>query len=666
MKTTTKTCIHAVRLTLLCFALSACTGNRGSWVSLRTDTYTLTQPRDDRRGFSLTTRLDITPPTADTTLLSIPGLLSITLRQHDPADARRQNYPASPMPDGTVPVLEASLTLLLPDSSTLARQAPSPQRQMCIGLPLAALRQPYGAHTIVLNYTEATWDIYVDGRLMDRDYPIGQPPVDPLTLTQDSVEGTPAYTISAAVEPQPLDPPTPNPCRQIQYFTPTGHNTWVGDVATIWHDGRYHVFYLLDRRGHESKFGQGGHYFEHLSTTDLRHWTEHEAAAPIEQQWETLGTGTPFIHHDTLCLSYGMHTSRLYPDSLTATPTQWLHIRNHGTTVTQTFDHQHTTDGRIPSGATYSISTDGIARFRKSHRIIHPAENPTIYTDQDGNLRMLANYRAQGTWVSPRIDGPWTCLSPDFPPGGDCTFIFTWNDYEYIVGGFTHHWMRHRNEPAQAWHDLVGEGRDLYDGLSVPSISQFGTNGRHFLAGWVETNQHWGGPLVIRELIQHPDGILGTRFIPELMPVPIGKKQKGTEATRLIPGRNYLVTLKAKPQRNGILTIDFASDDTTQTCRWTLDIAKKTARFADGKTLRDGGAPHKATDYAIENLRGLDRTFPVRIILRSEPKLGGTLVDIEIASQRTMISHRAGLRISHIDIRHDNMETTSLTTQETL
>ena len=61
------------------------------------------------------------------------------------------------------------------------------------------------------------------------------------------------------------------------------------------------MFYLYDRRHHQSKFGCGAHYFEHLSTTDFKTWTEHEAATPLEEQWECIGTGTPFVFDDKFC-----------------------------------------------------------------------------------------------------------------------------------------------------------------------------------------------------------------------------------------------------------------------------------------------------------------------------------------------------------------------------
>lgn len=641
-------------------------GRKGSWVQLRPNTFVLVDRPSSGGGFSLTATLDLPTSVGDSVVLSIPDLLSVRLRQHNPADHRRQNYSAFPMADGSVPVLEASLLLRLPDESTPVREGQPQVQEMVIGVPLARLDKPCGRHEVVLNYTGVTWDMYVDRQLVDRDFALGTPAVEALpALGANAGLLPPAWQAEGPKEAIPVagGKGADSPLVPVQYFTPRGHNAWVGDVATIWHQGRYHVFYLLDRRGHESKFGRGGHYFEHLSTADFRHWTEHEPATSIEEQWETFGTGTPFVWRDSLFLSYGMHTSRIYPSELTATPRQWEYIRRHGKSEAIPFAHPFTAGREYPSGASYSVSQDGVAHFERSRILIHPAENPTIYTDADGRLCMLANYGARGMWTSPQLDGGWQCLSEDFPPGGDCTFIFAWGDFEYIVGGFTGQWMKRRDEPIEAYRDLVAEGRDLYDGLSVPSICEI-ADGRRLMAGWVETNRHWGGPLVVRELIQHPDGTIGSRFMPELMPAPKGKKRRGEKARQLEAGKNYLVTFDAKPSAGGILRLNLADDEGGTTCQWTLDTREKTARFGDGKSLRNGGEPHRAVDYAIEHIAGLEQSFPVRIVLRGEPKFGGTFVDIEIAGQRTMISHRSRLKVSSIDIQAEGLAVENLTTQE--
>ena len=98
---------------------------------------------------------------------------------------------------------------------------------------------------------------------------------------EEPVEAGPEYVKKAAIyfpqsgRKEAGQLPTARP---IQCWAPPGHNSWVGDVVTFFYKGRYHVFYLYDRRHHQSKFGCGAHYFEHLSTTDFKTWTEHEAA----------------------------------------------------------------------------------------------------------------------------------------------------------------------------------------------------------------------------------------------------------------------------------------------------------------------------------------------------------------------------------------------------
>ena len=51
-------------------------------------------------------------------------------------------------------------------------------------------------------------------------------------------------------------------------------------------DGRYHLFYLLDRHHHRSKWHLGAHQWAHVSTEDFLHWDEHPMALPVTEPWE--------------------------------------------------------------------------------------------------------------------------------------------------------------------------------------------------------------------------------------------------------------------------------------------------------------------------------------------------------------------------------------------
>ena len=126
-------------------------------------------------GFSLCARLLLSDFDTDREVLSLPGILSLRLRQHNRGDIRRQNYPAGKMPDGRVPVLEAGLMLRLPEGCVPLRDGQAAVQEMSIGVPLGLLKEPWGEHDLVLNFTGATWDMYVDGRLVDRDFALGYP-----------------------------------------------------------------------------------------------------------------------------------------------------------------------------------------------------------------------------------------------------------------------------------------------------------------------------------------------------------------------------------------------------------------------------------------------------------------------------------------------------------
>lgn len=585
-------------------------------------------------------------------------MLRVQLRQQDPLDRKRQNYPAFKMPDGSVPVLEATLTLHSTEHPDW--------REMTIGIPLALLKQPAGEHEVVLNFSGVRWTMYVDGVLLDNDFPFGYPQWP----ARGSWRQDPQYVKQAAIyfpaiAPVPQPAPTPR-AAPVQYWTPPGHNSWVGDVVTCFHRGRYHLFYLYDRRHHASKFGKGAHYFEHLSTADFRTWTEHEAATPLDEQWECIGTGTPFVFHDQLCIAYGLHTGRVYPDDKTTWPAQWAFLKQNG----RTGKFERGTTPGVPAGSTYAVSADGVAHFKKSNIMFHPCQNPSVYTDPNGRLRLLANAGSKGIWESESVAGGWRCVSPDFPPGGDCTFFFRWGKFDYIIGGFTGLWSKPADAQDSAYDDVVRKGLDFYDGSNVPAITEIG-RGRFVMAAWIPIGG-WGGLLVLRELVQLPNGRIGSKWMKEITP-RTGKTKTLASViadTTTIPasGKSFMLTFNVQPAKakQGKLGISFLSENGDRNgCELQISLENQRAQFAPAslehfatrqKSLREGGAPQQVGDYAIENLIGVDGSFPVRVIVKDDDKLGGSLIDAEIAGRRTMISHRPELSVKKFLFRVEGVE----------
>lgn len=611
----------------------------------------------DSSSFSIKMQVNLKSENMGKTLLNIPGVLSLKSFQHDVKDRKHQNYPAYPMPDGSVPVLEAALRLYPPFE-------PKGARDMVVGVPLRMLDKGEGAHEIVLHFSGVRWTLYVDGELLDNDFPLGYPKwgqqstweINPLIISN-------AEIFFPGVEPRQAALAKPRIQNEIQYWTPRGHNSWVGDVATFFHQGRYHVFYLYDRRGHASKFGKGAHYFEHLSTTDFKTWTEHEAATPIEEQWETFGTGTPFVFDNKLSISYGLHTTRIYPKEQTTLPLQWDYYTKHGVTGSFRYD----TLSGYPAGSTYSISGDGISNFKKTKILFHPCENPSVYTDPEGRLRMLANYGAKGTWESKSISGGWKSINPNFPPGGDCTFFFRWGSYDYVIGGFTGYWLKPANAPEEQFVDGVKAGLDFYNGMNVPAVTEI-KDGRFLLAGWIPM-AGWGGSLTVHEMIQSKDGRIGTKWMEEIIPATqkqrVVAKEIKEKTTFETGSASFMLTFDVEPGADltGKLGALFmGAEGENNACEVQVSPQAKRAQYGRGllrdfssteKSLHEGGSPSGARNYAIENIAGTDKPFTVRLIVKYEDKFGGSQIDTEIAGQRTMIAYRPDLKVEKILLRSE-------------
>ena len=100
-----------------------------STLSRHTPHAAFTPPANAANGFTVKFTVDLKKFDGEKNILEIPNVLSVRLRQHDPRDRNRQNYPAFKMPDGSVPVLEANLVL---------HSIEHPDwKNMTIGIPLA-------------------------------------------------------------------------------------------------------------------------------------------------------------------------------------------------------------------------------------------------------------------------------------------------------------------------------------------------------------------------------------------------------------------------------------------------------------------------------------------------------------------------------------------------
>ena len=537
-------------------------------------------------GFTIDLKVDFDQVTGDEPLYEV-GPVRLALRQagRNPAfqayDAACGNYLCFPMPDGTCPVIEA----------TIAAKAGR------VGIPLAVLAQPRGVHEVTLQFSPVKWAIVVDGCHVDEDFPIPSCPVrwpDRAFERRLSTRVRSSTFISPAkrgVVPEVAAPRAVT--RSIQYWTPEGHNRWVGDVAPAYLNGKLHVFYLIDRRHHRSGAGTGRHQFAHLMTEDLVHWTELPLAVSVREPWQTVGTGTPFLKDGKLAIAFGWHTSR-YPGMQDK-----------------------------PLGGTYASSADGI-HFENSGVMISEAQNPSVYNLSDRCYELVTSYGGSIGIYRSRDLHDWELFDARLPFRGDCPSLFSWKGHRYLLQGFVNMAYSVDGTPG-SFVDWSRAPDKLYEGLSVPMVTSW-KDDRRLYFGWLNHLHGWGGWLVVREVVYYPDGHLGLKWVPEIVPP--------------VPPCTYRVRQGERFERR------FRPQDGGPELVLAVDPAARTASFADAVPEVRFGEAKDGHNVRIGGVRGLEGDYEVRVIVYYDAKSHATIFDAEIAGQRTLICRRPGRFVS--------------------
>ncbi len=528
-----------------------------------------------------------------------------------------------------------------------------------VAAPLRALRADQ-AHDILIRFTGPKLDLLIDGVLMDEEWPVGRiapPAAEPLLLTTGNLQKVVFWNRAltddeiaqlsggpqkiAGREREMLGPPRP----LAQYWKPPGWNTGVGDCMPFFHEGRFHLYYLFDRRGHASKWGLGAHQWAHASTTDLIEWTQHPMAVPISRQEEgSICTGSLFFSGDKYHAFYAVRTA----------------------------------DGS-PARLTSARSKDGI-HFEKSDWSIAlrepysgpPARDPVVFRDPGSGLfEMLVTTEL----LAPPLAGRGGCLAtlvskdlraweqrepfivPGFRDQPECPDYFTWDGWRYLI--FSNNGVaryRMAREPDGPW---LKPKSDAFDGpqARVMKTAQF-TNGRRLGAVFLPaTGSGYGGDLVFREIVRHTDGTLGTAFPAELRPrlgaaVPVafeplsGGVTAEAQRVEIKAGAGFAAeALRGLPADFHLkMTIIPA----TATGSFGLCV-RGSGAYAEGHELRFEPAREKAgwrkpdtgtlpenEHSAIYGVDGLDRPFTVELVAK------GDLLDVCIDGRRTLIVRAAG------------------------
>ena len=411
-----------------------------------------------------------------------------------------------------------------------------------------------------------------DGCLEDEEWPLGEVPPCPWDVfCADAVSGTEIREAAGTAE----DPEVRFEGAFHIYNHP-GSNTGVGDCMPFDRDGRWCLYYLLDRRGHRSKKGLGAHQWAQVSTEDLRHWTIHPMAVGITEQWEgSICTGSLIRKDDKIYAFYAVRMSDGSPALLTwAVSGDGVHFEKSGVTFSLTDPYEPVS-----------------------------ARDPKVFFGADGLYHMLVttSLKDGGRFggclahlTSPDLTA-WTQREPFIVPGysdqPECSDYFEWNGWYYLVfSNFAIGRYRMSRSPFGPW---IRPENDLLDALEVqvPKTAPFGE--RRFSSGFLARRPRaYAGDAVTHEIYQRPDGTLGVKHAEEMLPgakkvfsfPPVELRSGGGRAGEELPPAEGDFRLKAvmKPAAAATLfgiNLKLAGEDGSggHSCRIEFDPAAGTA-----------------------------------------------------------------------------------------
>jgi len=427
----------------------------------------------------------------------------------------------------------------------------------------------------------------------------------------------------------------------IQYFTPKGDNLFVGDCIPFFNDGTYYLYWLLDKGHHSSLNGLGGHQWVLSTTKDLKNWTHYPIVIGIDEDWEkSICTGSVAVYNKTY---YAFYATRLI-----------------------------NAEGKVNEQLSYATSADGI-HFRKQlpnpFYTSAPGYNkrnfrdPKVIIDDSGVFHLFVSSSVENdysvdsnrgclvhltsadlkTW---KVNEPILSGQREVP---ECPDYFFWNGWYYLLygqGGNTHYVMS--KEKYGPWIEPKFQVFDE-DWSNVVKTAEF-INGRRIAASWIPSkkdnkdngNEIFGGCILLREVVQLPDGTLTTKFPEEVVP------KRGEKLNlNFIYDKNVNQINSNYYDINALGTIgSFHAANIPAKCRISFEVEAHGSNEEIGMFLRSTdkasegyklsfSANTKIVSLAntkIQAVSGLDKPFKVDIILYDD------IIDVCINDQRCTVN----------------------------
>lgn len=427
--------------------------------------------------------------------------------------------------------------------------------------------------------------------------------------------------------------------KDMQYFTPVG-NQFVGDCIPFYHDGTYYLYWLLDEGHHSALNGLGAHQWVVSTTKDLKNWEHHPIALGIDEDWEkSICTGSVAYYKGTY---YAFYATRLINEN-----------------------------NEVNEQLSYAVSNDGINFEKQQPNPFYTSapgyskrsfRDPKVVIDKDGTFHLFVtslteNYTfREGRGVLVHLTSKdlkeWNVEKPLLSGqihDPECPDYFLWKGWYYLIygiGGRTYYVKS--KQPYGPWE--YPESQALVETWNhVAKTAEF-HNDRRIVAGWIPSRKEnkdnggklFGGNVVLRELIQLPNGDLATQYPEEVIPATGGQLSNPVIASENASKTgNDQLSVKAPGAIGGGYINNLPPN-----CRITLDIEPEGNNEEYGLYLRSDDKADKgyklsfSPDLKIVSLRetrmegvdGLDKKIKIDIVMKDD------IIDVCIDGKRCMVN----------------------------
>jgi beta-fructofuranosidase len=506
-------------------------------------------------------------------------------------------------------------------------------KPLFVAMPLNRIRAAE-KHRFLLRYVGFRLDLYCDGVLVDQEWPMGQvasgdsatieaaAPVGhisiwALPLADESIAAANGGELQIARRTDAFFGPEPT---NMQYSRPRGFNTNAGDAMPFYHDGTFHLFYLLDRRQHHGKWGLGAHQWAHVSSTDLVHWSQYPIALPIDHEWEgSICTGSIYYHDGVYHAYYATRMPDRSEHLATAVSSDGIHFQKILPTPfaepAPPFIHGPNRDP--------SVFGDG-GQF---HMLVTAAVTGRNGAASEGALEHLTSADLSDWSVSQK---PMLLSGSGDQP--ECSDLFKWGNWYYLIfslRGTTHYKLA--ASPLGPWVTPESEILDGPEAIVMKSAAFKGN--RRLLVGFLQHDEHYGGDRIFRELVQQKNGILGTTLPKEMQPAGSSPRhlqniRLDARTPRVLVTRSHSyvrLVANAEPESHSSFAIAIGPAGSGDAEKLVFDPQTHSVSW-----FRADGKPAAAT---LQNVSGLDARVSITLTLY------GTVADLSINGERTLI-HR--------------------------